>query len=155
MIELLIVVGILGILAAGLLAAIDPLEQLKKGRDTTKRNIAVEYNNALTRYFAVQGQFPWSSASFGPSNLNAISASVTQTLTAAGELKSSFNQGLPGGAGTGLSVYSPSNESVLVCFHPESKSIRGDPSTLYNSSGATLAGCPDSDGTPACYWCAR
>ena len=33
LVELLVVIGILGILAAGLLAAIDPLEQLKKGRD--------------------------------------------------------------------------------------------------------------------------
>ena len=34
LIELLIVIGILGILAAGLQAAIDPIEQLKKGQDS-------------------------------------------------------------------------------------------------------------------------
>ena len=39
LVELLIVIGILGILAAGLLAAIDPLEQLKKGRDNQKNSV--------------------------------------------------------------------------------------------------------------------
>src|SRR3990167_3167776 len=59
LIELLVVIGILGILAAALIATIDPFEQLKKGRDTTTRNTALEYLNALTRYYATHGAFPW------------------------------------------------------------------------------------------------
>ncbi len=56
LIELLVVIGILGILAVGLLAAIDPFEQLKKGRDTNLRNVTVEYVNACTRYYATHGE---------------------------------------------------------------------------------------------------
>ena len=43
MIELLIVIGVLGILATGLLAAVDPFEQLKKARDTKAmvRNVSL------------------------------------------------------------------------------------------------------------------
>jgi len=59
LIELLVVIGILGILAIGILAAIDPFEQLKKGRDTNLRNVTVEYVNACTRYYATHGVLPW------------------------------------------------------------------------------------------------
>ena len=57
--ELLIVIGVLGILAAGLLAAIDPFEQLKKARDTNMRNSSVELLQAFQRYYAIHGSFPW------------------------------------------------------------------------------------------------
>ena len=41
LIELLVVIGILGILAAALVATIDPFEQLKKADDAKIKNIAV------------------------------------------------------------------------------------------------------------------
>src|SRR3990167_265507 len=59
LIELLIVIGVLGILASGLLAAVDPFEQLKKARDANNRNAAVETLNAMTRYYATHGYLPW------------------------------------------------------------------------------------------------
>jgi prepilin-type N-terminal cleavage/methylation domain-containing protein len=57
--ELLIVIGVLGILAAGLLAAIDPFEQLKKARDTNNRSAALELLGASQRYYATHGYLPW------------------------------------------------------------------------------------------------
>ena len=39
LVELLIVVAILGILAAGLLAALDPIDILKRGRDSNRRSL--------------------------------------------------------------------------------------------------------------------
>jgi len=57
--ELLIVIGVLGILAAGLLAAIDPFEQLKKARDTNSRSAAIEFLQASQRYYANHGYLPW------------------------------------------------------------------------------------------------
>lgn len=57
--ELLIVIGVLGILAAGLLAAIDPFEQLKKARDTNNRSAAIEFLGASQRYYATHGYLPW------------------------------------------------------------------------------------------------
>ncbi len=160
LIELLIVVGILGILAAGLLAAIDPLEQLKKGRDTTKRNIAVEYHNALTRFFAVQGEFPWGQGNtLAVTTLNDMdTAGYTQTLINSGELKSSFNQGLPGNAGDQITVANPvADADIFVCFQPESKAVRGDPSTIFSDTSGTIdtTNCPDATGATTCYWCAR
>ncbi len=57
--ELLIVIGVLGILAAGLLAAIDPFEQLKKARDTNNRNAAIEFLGASQRFYTTHGYLPW------------------------------------------------------------------------------------------------
>lgn len=162
LVELLVVIGILGILAAGLLAAIDPLEQLKKGRDQNKRNIAVEYHNALTRYFSTYGYFPWSSAG-GPqavTTLSAVKNTVTATLMTSGELKASFNAAagdallnLMSVSGTALT----SGGDVFVCFNPESKAVSLDPTSIFTSSaGATAAGtCPSTTDTAACFFCAR
>lgn len=155
LIELLVVIGVLGILAAGLLAAIDPLEQLRKGRDTQKRNVAVELNNALTRYNAVNGDYPWGTGSTGPVTLAAASGTIIQSLVGVGELKPTFNQGLPGGSASAITLIGATSGEIYVCFNPESKSISQDPSTIFTSTAnppATGATCP---GTGTCFWCAR
>ena len=156
LIELLIVIGILGILAAGLLAAIDPLEQLKKGRDTTKRDISVELTNAVNRYYAVFGTMPWGNGAIAETLL--AFSSITDLLTGAGELKPTFMGALPGGASTTMAVLGGLNAGgFAVCFDPESKSISRDPTTLFNST----AGYPPTPGTNpgnadgGWYFCAR
>ena len=59
LIELLVVIGILGVLAAALIATIDPFEQIKKAQDSNTKNAAVEFNDALLRYYATHNAFPW------------------------------------------------------------------------------------------------
>lgn len=151
--ELLIVIGVLGILAAGLLAAIDPFEQLKKARDSNYRSGGIELLQSLQRYYANHGYFPWRngasacSASAGPTLLAdpAITSSTSAQLVkvgvaqntavdpciadliADGELKSTFQQGL----NTTLYLSSWTKTDVRVCFSPESKSVRNDLSTKY------------------------
>lgn len=59
MIELLIVISILGILAVAVLSAINPVEQINRGRDTGSRSDAEQLLSAIDRYNAFQGYFPW------------------------------------------------------------------------------------------------
>jgi len=59
MIELLIVISVLGILAIGVLAAVDPFEQLKKARDTNTRSSVLALQTAFIRYYASHGALPW------------------------------------------------------------------------------------------------
>lgn len=59
MIELLIVITILGILAVAVLSAINPLEQINRGRDTASQSDSEQLLNALERYNAFQERFPW------------------------------------------------------------------------------------------------
>lgn len=159
LVELLVVIGILGILAAGLLAAIDPLEQLKKGRDQNKRNMAVEYHNAITRYYATFGSMPWGTAAQNPTTLNAVTNTITATLMNLGELKPTFNQAAGAGNLSVLTVMGNSaaaGADAFVCFLPDSKSVRMDPTTIFSGTALPPAtsGCPNT-ATSICYFCAR
>lgn len=59
MIELLIVITILGILAVAVLSAINPIEQINRGRDTSRQSDAEQLLSAIDRYNAFQGFYPW------------------------------------------------------------------------------------------------
>ncbi len=59
MIELLIVIAILGILATAVLSAINPVEQINRGRDTGTRSDAEQLISAIDRYNAFKGYLPW------------------------------------------------------------------------------------------------
>ena len=58
LIELLIVIAVIGILAAVILLAIDPLEQLSRGRDAGRKSTIGQVGRALQAYFTVNSQYP-------------------------------------------------------------------------------------------------
>lgn len=62
MIELLVVIAILGILATAVLSAINPIEQINRGRDTGSRSDAEQLLSAIDRYNAFNGHYPWVSS---------------------------------------------------------------------------------------------
>lgn len=157
LIELLIVIALLGALAIGLLATIDPFEQLKKGRDTSTRNTTAEFYNANLRYYAVKSQFPWGTGATSGS-LAAVTGNVIQALITQGELKQRFIEL----AGTNnlarIFFNSTAADHVAVCFDPESKSFNGDANTIYNVSGspagqANCLGFTPPGTSDACYFC--
>ncbi len=155
LIELLIVIALLGALAIGLLATIDPFEQLKKGRDTSLRNTVAELYNAELRYYSTKGEFTW-----GTSGTAGTVNSMTSDLTAlinAGELKDRFEQ-LAGTANLAkIIITSNSPEHIAVCFRPESKSFQADPVTAYSSDGTPVVdnGCKSMTSTNGtdCHLC--
>ena len=58
LIELLIVIAILGVLAAGVLVAIDPVEQLSRGRDTGRKSAVTQLGRALQAYYTANSAYP-------------------------------------------------------------------------------------------------
>lgn len=54
LIELLVVIAILGILAGSILIAINPLEQLARGRDAGRKNTIGQLGSAVQSYYASQ-----------------------------------------------------------------------------------------------------
>ena len=54
LIELLIVIAVLGILAAVVLVAIDPLEQLARGRDAGRKTAVGQIGHALQAYYTAR-----------------------------------------------------------------------------------------------------
>ncbi|MBI4004910.1 type II secretion system protein [Candidatus Roizmanbacteria bacterium] len=155
LIELLIVIALLGSLAVGLLATVDPFEQLKKGRDTSTRNSAAEFYNSVIRFYAQRASFPTGLVSGITSGKLGSMNGVISDIAAAGELKADFINL----AGTGnlnrVYVTIPDTESVTVCFNPESKSFRNDQNTKFDSTGGlATATCPAAT-SPNCYVCFR
>lgn len=164
--ELLIVIGVLGILAAGLLAAIDPFEQLKKARDTNNRSAALEMLSANQRYYATHSYLPWwkgvtsgttttydCSDSLINSSLRSTDPTKALTLAATGSADVyqpitecvASQLGSDGelkatyfqGLSSTLYLSSGSKTRVGVCFAPEAKSNMSDSATKYK---ATLSG---------------
>lgn len=166
MIEMLIVVAVLGILAAALLATIDPFEQMKKARDTTLRNAVVDVFDAVTRYYGTNGQMPWEvtgatcDVADAAANLGASApVACIDDLITAGELKQNFVTQL--GAGNAARIYmdltTVDEVSLRVCFSPDSKAIRGEVNTKYAMIGGDIentsgGSCPDVT-LDTCYWC--
>ena len=166
--ELLIVIGVLGILAVGLLAAIDPFEQLKKARDTNNRDAAIELLEASQRYYASHTDLPWLTTVANCIDANNPVLSLIPLVT------SDWSVGLPvvniagsgttlnsqtntcihdtlindgelktsffSGLGSTLYMGSGSPTRVVVCYAPESKSNRNDSSTKYLFTVSGTAG---------------
>ncbi|MEK7550980.1 MAG: type II secretion system protein [Patescibacteria group bacterium] len=159
LIELLVVIGILGVLAAALIATIDPFEQIKKANDTNSKNTTVEFINANIRYYTTHGKLPWEAGQVTgcastANSLNAASAQNCVTgLIAEGELKSAFNN-----ASSVLETirYTGSTSNVIACYQPDSKAGQKDPNTIYNgTTGLATTGCKSQGGSTDCYWCSQ
>lgn len=59
LVELLIVIALIAILAVGILATINPVEQRNKATDANTLNDAGEVLNAYERYYANSNAYPW------------------------------------------------------------------------------------------------
>lgn len=163
LIELLIVIALLGALAVGLLAALDPFEQLKKGTDTGVRNTVSEVHGAIIRYYAIKNYMPWCANADSCDNepdgtkLSDLTNMISNIVTA-GELKSDFEQ-LAGGALSKIYVTgNNANATVAVCFKPTAKSFINDPNTKFDNKGNEITNnsCKSQGGDSTdCYWCVR
>ncbi len=175
LIELLIVIALLGALAVGLLAALDPFEQLKKGADTGTRNTVSELHGAIIRYYAIKNEMPWctansSCATYVDGLADTVTSKQASTLTVtigtnivnAGELKSNF---MTLGAAALPNIYVSgvnSTASVSVCYKPTAKSFINDPNSKYCQDG-TVSTAKGGSGTCStactvtapCYWCVQ
>lgn len=160
LVELLIVIALLGALAVGLIGAIDPFEQLKKGQDTGTRNTVSEIHSAVIRHFALKGYMPWctdadtcDNPQSSALNSTPMSEAISRIIDT-GELKSNFttiqNKELSKVFVTGTT------EDAKVCYRPVSKSFRSDDNTKYTKGGdeAGAGTCGTTEAT-ACYWCVQ
>ncbi len=143
LIELLIVITLLGILAVAVLSAINPIEQINRSRDTASRSDAEQLINAVDRYYATRGYFPWvASAQSENTALDWVEiAAADQTfgadneamltnLSAGGtaEIKESYVARITSGSVRLLTIYNGGDQgqSTYVCFNPRSASFRED-----------------------------
>lgn len=164
LIELLIVIALLGALAVGLLAALDPFEQLKKGTDTGVRNTVSEVQGAIIRYYGIKNYMPWCTDADTCADPTGITLESTNTngtaiinaIIATGELKTDFAK--LAGDGTLKKIFITgvnADATAIVCYKPLAKSFAADPNTKFTNVGGDMDGCPTGDPTTGCYWCVR
>jgi len=167
LIELLIVIALLGALAVGLLAALDPFEQLKKGTDTSTRNMVSEVHGAIIRYYGIKSHMPWcptglacpadpsgtdlETAPIGP--YAAANGMALTNIIESGELKSDFAT-LAGGNTTKVYITgSEAGATATVCYRPTAKSFLADANSKFNKLGVVTA-CVTTD-LATCFWCVQ
>ena len=168
MIELLVVIAVIGILAVALLATLNPLEQIRKGRDTRTRADVSQLVSAAERYNASLGYFPWQAAEgedlavgsadipfvrinsgttiTGCSLTDCTIQGVLAQLTSTNEVKSSFIDRLVSASNADIYLYyndEDTGASVVGCFVPESNTFSREAfdrcKAGANSWGATFA----------------
>lgn len=165
LIELLIVIALLGALAVALLAALDPLEQIKKGTDTGVRNTVAEISSSITRYASVKsGSMPYTGfvdwASVGTVGTSPAYSAIQEVITT-GELKTDF-MSLAKDQLNKIFIIADQTRSY-VCFAPDAKAFKADANTKFIPvAGATAATMTESTACVAgtspsgvCYWCVR
>lgn len=150
MIELLIVIAVLGVLAVAVLSAINPIEQINRGKDTGSRSDAEQLLSAVDRYYTTKGYYPWRSSPTLGADAQAwlriiafatwqddLAVSVLSKLdgTAVGaagtaELKASFTGRISGAGYNYMYVYNGGvqGNSTYVCFNGKSKSFQSEAS---------------------------
>ena len=162
LIELIIGITILSLLAVALLAALDPVEQFNKARDTATRNTTMEIHNALLRYKAAKEVYP---ANINVTKVEQMSGAnglaILTDLTGSGELKGNFASV----AGTALQTIYVANDTtnniLYTCYQPRSKQFSqqgglyeiGTIGTDLPTEGACTT--PAASGTRSCFYCAR
>ena len=138
MIELLVVIAVIGILAVAVLSAINPIEQINRGKDTGSRSDAEQLISAIDRFYATKGYYPWQSsatetdASYDWNPENAEAGSVLVNLSnSTSELKKSFIKRIATTGYNTLYLYNngEQGESTYACFMPKSRAFGDDADT--------------------------
>ena len=161
LIELLIVIALLGALAVGLIGAIDPFEQLKKGADTGTRDLVNQVQTAIIRYYSVKNAMPFASDLSKVDLTNGVMSTALDNMTGAGELRADFKTIQAGSLTKVFVTGTLVPPAATVCYTPTSKSFQSDPNTKYNPDhGGALAtdtGVVCKSANPAagvaCDWC--
>lgn len=153
--ELLVVCGILAIILAITLVAVNPSELLNKSQDYTSKLVTNDFISANEEYFATNKEMPWDNDT---NCMNELNSGLTldqmpnciHRLTQGGKLKEEYlkTQELKE-----ITVTKCGNTAVL-CYSPKSKEEYEDAETHYTKFGVNDPGCPAAHGgAKVCYWC--
>lgn len=148
MIELLIVIAILGILAVAVLSALNPIEQINRGRDTGSRSDAEQLLGAIDRFNAFQGYYPWQTGATDVNDAVAwtswdsnaaladgaatpcpvaekLSVAVVGGCTGTDELKVTYFSRIFDTGYNHMFIYNNGDQgdSTYICFAPKSKAF--------------------------------
>lgn len=70
-VELLVVIGLIGILTAGIFTTLDPIGQLQKGWDAERKSDLAQIQKALEEYYQDNGKYPLNSTTYEITSIDA------------------------------------------------------------------------------------
>jgi len=153
LIELLVVVGILAVILAITLIAINPVKQFNITSDLAASAITQDFIKANMQHLAANRNFPWdadincSDELTSGGTLFEMPNCLTQ-LTKGGEIDESYrkNPGLK-------NIYANKcGSTVVLCYEPKTKEVLSD--AKYDKFGVNNPGCPGNMASGGeCYWC--
>lgn len=146
--ELVIAIGLLGLLVASVILAINPVERAKVAQDEKVKDEASWVAESITEFYIAKGRFPWADdlGSAGPAPSLSwrsvaspeVGVCSDQTCGSGGEL---ITEGkLPGGFFTTKSVRDgqlyiakgrEASDKTYVCYVPQSDTVRRATGKLY------------------------
>lgn len=157
LVELLIVIVIIGILSIALFAAIDPVDQTRRGQDTALRSFSTQFSRAVISYYASNASYPWIDENGQGTDPDGeeldstmIEAAVDRMITS-GELNSNFSSVVEPYAKKIFVSYDDTTTEVSVCFLPNSKPFKKDANNKYTQNGED---CTDTTKN-TCYICVK
>lgn len=178
LVELLIVIALLGAIALIVIAAINPIEQANRARDTRLKADGAQLVSAIDRYFAARSEFPWVTVGEVTNNDSAYGfvSATTQGVGVCGtscnedgllitndELKTEFrNRDFIQTSEPSKQIFigkaQGTSESVYACFIPMSKAVRqsacaaGNVYTISQSDGSRTLVSQTTCSNPSANW---
>lgn len=143
LIELLIVITIIGILAVAIIAAVNPVEQIRRAQDQRRVTDGAELLNAFERYYTGLFVYPWDTLGEGAPSQTLVRTSWLNELVAKDEVKSQFTSR----SSWAQTYVTQAGQLVNVCSDPQSKTFQ----TQADAAGRYRDGTPGC--TTNCYDC--
>lgn len=148
LIEILIIIALLSAFVLGLIATIDPFEQLKKGADTSLSNASTDVYNAIILSYTSHGTMPFTSDVSEISLSSQEGQNIIHQLEQSGDLKKNFSTLAADHLDSLYVTASTDGQTLSICFQPESKSYKNSLQDSYDKSGA-VTDCQQN----SCYIC--
>lgn len=161
LIELLVVISVIAVLAVAVLSSINPVEQINKAKDTASKSDAAEVLNAVERYYATFGCYPWEATNGASPNkkctipyvyaaqastvIGTLDATVLQELVDKSEIKTQLQTRLVLQTNAGLKnqliLTGDANQLVHLCFLPSSKTFLAQANGVADGTVGTTHVC--------------
>lgn len=151
LIEVLISVAILSILAIVVFAALNPIEQINRGRDTALIQTAENFVSAVHRYEVTTRKLPWHENLSQEVLTSEPGQTIFSTLISIGELKTSFPSSNASNLAQMYLTAETDTRFFRVCFAPQSLAYQQHPHTVFFRDGSFNEACFNN--REGCFFC--
>jgi len=148
-IEIIIIMVIVSTLVVIVLSALNPLEQINRGRDSSSLLLASEFIKTTDRFQAINQPHPWQEDLSAEPLSSDLSKEIIEKFISANELKNSYiNQNTQKLEKIFITTHN-GYEEIFACFLPESHAFYSHDFTKYNQYGEVIEDCSLN----RCYLC--